>query len=66
MATDRLYKTTSKNGVTPKSRLIKATTKGQVAAHLVAETWEIEPASPLDVATLMAEGVKMEAAKVSE
>ena len=60
---DRLYRVTEKTGNPPKSRLFKAGTKNQVESHLTAETWDIEVASSMDVAAMMAAGAKVEDAK---
>ncbi len=63
MADGRLYVVKTKNGTTPKTRLFKAGTRNQLESHLTAETWDIEAASPMDVAELMSTGVTIEETK---
>lgn len=65
---ERLYKVTALSEKNAKNRLIKASSKGQVASHIISALFTIEPASPLDVAEYFSQAGRLdiETAKAGE
>ena len=61
MATEqRIYKVTSND----KAYLVQAISQAQALRHIAGRMYQVEVAKPIDVATLMNSGIKLEVASV--